>query len=117
MRMETVTSFRASAVRRNELNGIISDYLALERARIFRRRLVQRFGLLALVATVAGIWHWLSPVESSVGAGIFLVPPAWACVVEWRRTRRLSGRLDEVPGAVTYDVRSGSARKKVVKSS
>jgi hypothetical protein len=115
--METVTSFRASAVPPAELRGIISDYLELERARTFRRLLVVRFGLLTLVATAAGIWHWLSPVESSVGTAVFLVPPAWAYVVEWRRARQLAARLDEVPDAVTHDVRSDSVRKKVVKSS
>jgi hypothetical protein len=35
--MPTITSFRSSAVESEDLSGIMADYLALERARIFRR--------------------------------------------------------------------------------
>ena len=37
--MPTITSFHSSAVEPEELSGIMADYLALERARIFRRLL------------------------------------------------------------------------------
>jgi Flp pilus assembly protein TadB len=104
--MHTLTSFHASAVQPEQLSGIMADYLALERARIFRRLLVLRFGLLALgAAIVGGVLHWLPPSGTWVTVGVFVVPPAWAWIVELRRDRRLARRLEEVP------------HKKVVKSS
>lgn len=116
--MDEVTSFRASAVSRDELNGIMTDYLALERVRIVRRLLVARFGLLALAAAAAGVWpHWLSPFASSFSVAVCLTPPTWAWVLECQRSRRLSRRLEEVPGAVTHGVVSPARRKKVVKTS
>ena len=40
--MQTVISFPASGIPQEELAIILSDYLALDRARIFRRRMVAR---------------------------------------------------------------------------
>ena len=102
--MESFTSFTSSAVHTQELNDILADYLALERVRIFRRLLVPRFGVLALVAVVAGLWHWVSAAASSVSVLISLVPPVWVCLLEWQRGRRLARRLAEIPAAVTHEV-------------
>jgi len=100
--MQTITSIHASAIPPEELSGIMADYLALERARIFRRLLVTRFGLLAVTAAViGGLLHWLPPFASWFSIGLFLTPPLWAWIVELRRERRLSRRLEDVPGGVT----------------
>ena len=48
--MQHITSFRASEVPPDTLSGILTDYVALDRARMFRRLLVTRFGILVLVA-------------------------------------------------------------------
>lgn len=102
MAVNVVTSFHESAVSANELNRIMADYLALERVRVFRRLLVTRCGILATVVAVAGLWlHWLPPFASWFTVTLFLVPPTWACVLEWTRRRRLAELLDEVPGAIT----------------
>ena len=58
--MHTVVSFHGSAVKPDQLSGIMADYLALERARTFRRLLVKRFGVLA--AIFAGV-SFLSAVR------------------------------------------------------
>jgi hypothetical protein len=103
--MQTVTSFPTSAVSREELGAILQDYLSLERARVFRRLLVTRFGLLALVvAIVAAVTHELSPFARWVPIGLFLAPPTWAWITELRLTRRLSRRLDGLDGAVTHQL-------------
>jgi len=97
--MATVTSFHRSAVTPDELSGIVADHLALEHAQIFRRLLVTRCGLLALATAVMGlVFHWLSPFASWFSVGVFLMPPAWAWVVEIRRHARLRRRLDVRPG-------------------
>jgi hypothetical protein len=106
--MQTVTSFPASAVPPDQLSGIVADYLALDRARVFRRLLVIRFGLLALVAAIAGgVIHGPSLLARWFTSGLFLVPPVWAWVAELRIEQRLSRRLDGVRGVVTHKVRPG----------
>lgn len=103
--MQTVTSFSASAVPRDHLSHILADYLAFDRARIFRRLLVIRFGLLALIAAIAGtVIHGLSPFARWFTIGLFLIPPGWAWITELRLERRLSRRLDRVDGAVTHQL-------------
>lgn len=95
--MQTVTSFSASAIPRDQLSRILADYLALDRARIFRRLLVTRFGMLALVAAVLGtVFHLSSPFARWFAIGLPLLPPTWAWVAELRLERRLSRRLDGV---------------------
>ena len=110
--MPTITSFHGSAVPPEELSGIMADYLALERSRLFRRLLVMRFGLLALgVVVVGGVLRVLPPLATWFSLGVFVTPPAWAWIVELRRDRRLARRLEQVPGGVTHEVRIPNIRK------
>src|SRR5688572_2697136 len=103
--MPTITSFHGSAVLPEELSGIVADFLALERARIFRRLLVKRFGLLALgVVVVGGVLRVLPPLATWFSLSAFVTPPAWAWIVESRCDRRLARRLEQVPGSVTHEV-------------
>jgi hypothetical protein len=100
--VQTVTSFPASAIPRDQLSRILADYLALDRARIFRRLLVTRFGMLSLLAAVLGtVFHAFSPFARWFPIGLFMLPPTWAWVAELRLERRLSRRLDGVDGVVT----------------
>ena len=116
--MHTVTSFHASAARPDQISAVMSEYLALERARIFRRLLVRRFGLLAVIAALLGTgFHWLSPFASWCSVSVFLVLPVWAWIVELQRDRRLARRLEELPDAATQIVLPSPESKKVVKSS
>ncbi len=95
--MHTVASFHGSAVKPDQLSGIMADYLALERAKVFRRLLMKRCGVLA--AIVAGISvHWLSAFASWFSVGLCMAVPVWAWMVELGCERRLARRLDEVPG-------------------
>src|SRR5262245_47737010 len=97
--MRTVTSFHASAVPPDQLNAIMADYLALERARVFRSLLVARCGLIALAIAAAGFGlGWLPPFGAAFGVAAFLAVPASAWFVELRRERRLAHRLNGVPG-------------------
>src|SRR5688500_12012527 len=111
--MHTVTSFHASAVQPEELSGIMADYLGLERARIFRRLLVTRFGLLVLaVAVIGGVFHWVPAFATWFSVGVFLVPPMWAWIIQLRREARLARRVEEVPGSVTHQVQPIPAIRK-----
>ena len=100
--MHTITSFQGSAVGPDELTRIMTDYLALEHARIFRRLLVTRSGFLALATALGGgVLHWLPRMASWSSVGVFLLLPVWAWIVELGRARRLARRLEDVPGAIT----------------
>jgi hypothetical protein len=46
--MYTVTSFRGSSVSGEELSGIVADYVALDRARVFRRLLMSAIESVAI---------------------------------------------------------------------
>jgi hypothetical protein len=94
--MQQITSLPASSVPPAELKVILADYLALDRARIFRRLFVIRFGLLAAAATIVSVAfpslpafaRWFPPT-------LCLAPPIAAWIREWRLARRLTQRLDE----------------------
>jgi hypothetical protein len=119
--MQTVISFRASAIPPAQLSGIVADYLALEHARVLRRRLVIRYGLIALGAALAGlVLRRLSPLAPWLVSGLFLIPPAWAWIAELGVERRLSRRLDAVDRDVTIHSRPQpvvAAHKKAINSS
>jgi hypothetical protein len=122
--VQTLTSFPASAVSRDQLSDILRDYLALDRAKIFRRLLVTRFGCLALLTAVGGaVVRGISPFAHWFTTGLLLVPPTWAWCAELRLERRLAGRLDDVDGVVGVAVppvepeASAAPDEKVVKSS
>ena len=96
--MQTVTSFHSSAVEPRHVSDIMADYLALERARIYRRLFVTRCGLLALFMAVIGLGlHWLPGVASWSSVGLCSVAPIWAWIIELRYGRRLARRLKDVP--------------------
>ena len=99
--MHTVTSFHASAVSQDQLSAIMADYMALEEARVFRRLLVIRCGLMALAIAGAGFgFSWLPRLAWMFGAGLFLALPGAAWLVERRRSRQLVHRLENTPGRV-----------------
>jgi hypothetical protein len=104
--MPELTSFNTLSVPRDEVSGILADYLALERTRVFRQLLVVRFGALTLIAVVVGfLIHGLSIFARWVPVGLFATPPVWACIAELRLALRLSRRL------------TGVEDKKVIKNS
>jgi len=112
--VQTIRSFPADAVPREQLGRILSDYLTLDQTRIFRRLLVVRCGLLALVAVgVGALVHGLSPVARWLPPVLFLVPPGWVCAVEFRLERRLSRQLARIDQSRPADAHL----EKVVKSS
>jgi hypothetical protein len=103
--MEQVTTLPASAVSSEELRVILAAYLALDRARIFRRLFVIRFGLLAGVsALLAFIVPGLSAAARWLPPMLFLAPPTWAWIVELRLARRLSRQLSGVNGTTTHEL-------------
>jgi len=111
--MQTLISFPASGTSSRELGPILSDYLALDRARIVRRLMVARFGVLALLAALLEtVFRGFSPFARAVTVALCLVPPVWARIVELGRERRLSQRIERIDGAVTHKFvpRSGDQR-------
>jgi hypothetical protein len=107
--MQTLISFRAAAS--PELGRILSDYLALDRARILRRLMVGRFGLLAvLAASIETICRGFSPLVRLFTVALCLVPPLCARIVELVRERRLSQRVDLVDGVVSHKIVPPSIR-------
>jgi hypothetical protein len=101
--MQTVISVPASTIPREELSRILSDYLALDRARICRRLMVARFGLLAVVAAfVETSFRGFSPLVRLLTVALCLFPPAWARIAEFAHERRLSRRIEAIDGAVPH---------------
>jgi hypothetical protein len=99
--MGLVTQFHSYALDPKELNQVLADYVALERLRVFRRLLFRRFGALSLMVLVIGAaLHWLSPLATAASLTLFLVPPVWAWVAEWRLDRALDRRLERIPGVI-----------------
>ena len=88
-------SLNAAAIDGAELNGILTQYLAVERLRVFRHLLVRRFGLFIIAVLVAGVaFRWLSLVATLGSVAALLVPPTGAWIVERRHARALAWRLD-----------------------
>ena len=88
-----------------EVSAVLTDYLMLERTRVFRRLLVVRFGALTLIALAVGfLMHGLSTYARWVPVALFVTPPVWAWIAERRLEVRLSNRL------------GGVRDKKVIKS-
>ena len=101
----TITSIPSIALPDGELGHVLRDYVALDEARTFRRLLVIRFGLLAAVAILLGLFVPALPTAARwVPTVVFLVPPVWAWVHEFRLESRLSRRLDGVHGIITRHI-------------
>ena len=86
-------SFRASSVSPDQLNSILAEYVAAERARIFRRLLLVRFGVLAFVLGVLAVL-WLPPFAFWFTLALCVAAPIWAWVAEVKCERRLARRLE-----------------------
>jgi hypothetical protein len=114
--MHTVTSFQAADLEPGQLKAVMADYFAVERARIQRRVLVTRFGILAAILGIVGFgFRWLSPVASWFSVALCAVAPVWAWIAELRYDWRLARRLRELPAKAM--VHRGLGCKKVIKSS
>jgi hypothetical protein len=106
--MPPVTSVPASSVSKEELRVILAEYLALDRARVFRRLFLVRFGLLTTISVIVAllapglpaIARWLPPV-------LCLTPPTWAVIVELRLARRLARHLEGVEGIDRHELTLG----------
>lgn len=108
--MQTVISVPASTIPPEELSRILSDYLALDRARIYRRLMVARFGGLAVrAALLETFFRGFSPVARLFTIGLCLFPPVWARMVEFAHERRLARRIEAFDAGVTYRFVSRSA--------
>ena len=100
-----LTSIPSSALPQDELGRVLADYVALDEARVFRRLLVTRFGLLALVAVLIAIVLPALPTTAKwMPTFLFLVPPVWAWIAELRLEARLARRLDGVEGVDTREI-------------
>ena len=99
--MHTITALRATGLSPDQVRTVIADYLALKRARTFRRACVTRFGALATAFGIAGFGaHWLTPVVSWFSVAMCGVAPTWAWIAELRREWSLSSRLDRLSDTV-----------------
>ena len=76
----------------DDANAIARDTFALESAQVFRRLLVPRCLLLAVLVGAADAL-WPAPVPWWLAASVCLLVPAWLRVVELIYERRLSRRL------------------------
>jgi len=110
VRMRTITSLRASDIQPDRLNRILTDYLALEHARVFRRLLVRRFALLAPIVGAVSFF-WLSAFAFWFGLGLCMAVPTWAWTVERDHERRLARQLAGLPAET---VPTGEARTALV---
>jgi hypothetical protein len=103
--MQIVTSFHASAIQPDQLNGIMADYLALERAGLRRQLLAKRFAVLAAVVAVTG-FSWLSVFGFCFSLAFCAAVPVWAWAVELGHERRLRRRLEDVPSETMHAAES-----------
>jgi hypothetical protein len=110
--MQTVTSFSASAMSPEQLKAVLTAYLALDRARFFRRLLVRRCAMLGLLATLLGIVLGLSLLARVLTIGMCILPPTWAWIAEWGVERDLSHRLAGAEELVTHTVLPSAARRR-----
>lgn len=105
--MQTTISFRTSTMPRHELRRTLSDYLALERARVIRQVLVTRFGGIAAIAGSAmTIAHLFSPVARILAIGLCVVPPLGAWIAEIALAHRLVQRIARSSDVFTTSARS-----------
>ena len=110
--MHTVRAFRSTAATRGETHHVLNEYLALERARVYRRLFVSRFGLLAMLFVLAGAGlHWLPAVGVSVGVVACTIVPTWAWIAELQCDRRLARRLKALPPDPSSSHAASSVRK------
>ena len=108
--MHTVTTFDSASVEPQEINAVMADYFALERARNYRRLFVTRFGILAVGAGIMGLGlHWLSPFSSWFSVGLCGAVPAWAWIAELRCELKLAKRLHDLPQSKTEVIASPPA--------
>ena len=109
--MHTVTSFEGSALEPEEVSALIAEYLAVERARIWRRLLTTRCMLLGASVVASGLTlRWLPPLAYWITGGLCAVAPMSAWIVELRRDWRLGRHLEGIPGGATYVVPTTRAR-------
>jgi hypothetical protein len=102
--MQTVISVPACTRSPEELSRILADYLALDRVRIYRRLLLARFGLLAVLAALLETsFRGFSPFVRLFTVALCLFPPAWARIVEFAHERRLSRRIEACDARVTHN--------------
>ncbi|HEU4938665.1 MAG TPA: hypothetical protein VFT39_19585, partial [Vicinamibacterales bacterium] len=101
----------ASTIPSEDLSRILKDYLALDRVRIYRRLLLARVGLLAVLAALLETsLRGSSPLVRLFTVALCLFPPAWARIVEFAHERRLSRRIEALDGRVTHKFEPRSAR-------
>lgn len=110
--MREFTSISSTTGQAAALSAVLAEYLALERTRAYRRRLMKWYGIVALffmVAAAASQLLWLS-----LGAIACLLPPAVVWVVELQREHYLASRLESsgitIHGGATADRHPMSAR-------
>ena len=103
--MHTVRSFHSSTIAPDQVSAVMAGYLALERARIYRRLLVTRFALLAIILAIAGFgFQWMPLYGSWLTLGLCFVAPLWAWVAELKCGRRLARQLERLPDSSTHVV-------------
>ena len=96
--VHTVTSFHASSLEPEQLRAVMADYLALERARVYRRLSLVRFAALGVAVGVAGPgFHWIPTFASWLGAVVCMATPASAWIAEVWQEWRLARRLSQLP--------------------
>ncbi len=79
----------------DELRQTLAVYLALDRARMIRRALVNSFGVLAGIAGwLMTIAHLFSPVARIATIGLCVMPAVGAWIAELGLQRRLFRRLE-----------------------
>jgi hypothetical protein len=110
--MHTVTSFDGDSIEPGQLSGVMADYFALERARIYRRLCVRRFAILALILGAIGFGlRWLPPFASWLSVSLCTIPPAGAWMSELRCDWKLTKRLNDVTGVTHVTLSDSGVRK------
>ena len=100
--MSAAISFHVSDLPPDQLQVLLAEHLKIQQLQIFRRLVVTRLLVVAVVATGAGrLAGVLSPVASVIVAGIFTIPAAAVWMAEVAAKRRFRRRLAPAPHAAT----------------
>ena len=98
--MFAVLSFPPSPQSSQLVAELITEYVAFDRLRSWRRDLLKSGGTMSVIAMVAAAFRRMSVLECWAALAMFLIPPAAVWLCERLRWRDLSRRLDQVPAGL-----------------
>lgn len=89
-------SHRSSA----DTAGLIADYTAFDRQRVYRRQFTKAFAGMAILVLLGALFGRVPRGEALIAAALLATPPIVLGAIEAVRWHRLARRLDQLRGEV-----------------